>query len=195
MSPSEQDSGFWSRILTSSREMEQPATLPLRFPSSPIDLRPSILEWNPYNPPPFDQSTVLGSSPTSSSASYELPIFSKTTTFKRPKRRKQPSLVDRREDNIPSSLPTLVAGSSALLGALAVSILTPGSFPTSTSSTKNLPRCPPNWGDATRVGLGCVWADTRGGGVSSSLIQLNIFFFCFLDHDSCTLQCTLPYLR
>ena len=177
MSPSEQDSGFWSRIL--SREMEQPATVPLRFPSSPIDLRPSILEWQPYNPPPLDTSTVFEKS--SSSASYELPIFPKTATYKRPKRRRhQPPLVER-QDNLPSNLPTLVAGSSALLGALAVSILTPGSFPTTTSSTKSLPRCPTNWRDATHVGLGCVWADTQGGGVSSSSIQqLSEDFFPFL---------------
>ena len=181
MSPLEQDSGFWSRILT--REMEQPATLPLRFPSSPIDLRPAILEWQPHNPPPLDKPTVLGNSPTSSSASFQLPVFSKSTTLKRPKRRKQPSLVNR-QDTMTSSLPTLLAGSSALLGALAVSILTPGSFPT----TKNLPRCPTNWIDATHVGLGCVWADTKGGGVSSSSIQQNMSsFFRFCDHDSCSL--------
>ena len=75
-----------------------------------------------------------------------------------------------RQDSSPSSLPALVAGSSALLGALAVSILTPGSFPTTTTkatSTKNLPRCPTNWKDATHVGLGCVWAGTKGGGVRS----------------------------
>ena len=75
-----------------------------------------------------------------------------------------------RQDISPSSLPALVAGSSALLGALAVSILTPGSFPKTTTkatSTKNLPRCPTNWKDATHVGLGCVWAGIKEGGVRS----------------------------
>ena len=96
--------GFWDRILTS--EMEQPATLPLRFPSSPVDLRPSKLEWQPkYSPSPLDKSAVFGNTPTSSS-SYDLPTLTKTTAFKRPnnqKRRKQPSLLDR-QDSSPSSV-------------------------------------------------------------------------------------------
>ena len=85
-----------------------------------------------------------------------------------------------RQESSPSSLPSLVAGSSALLGALAVSILTPGSFPKTTTkatSTKNLPRCPTNWKDATHVGLGCVWAGTRGGGVSWSTQHIYLYWF------------------
>jgi len=159
MQPHDQ-AGFWT-VMT--RQMEQPATLPLRFPSSPADLRPSTLEWQPNNPSPLDKA--FGNAPAPSASHEVVAKFPKTTTFKRPKRRKQPSLVDR-QDSSPSSLHTLVAGSSALLGALAVSILTPGSFPTTT--TKSLPRCPTNWRDATHVGLGCVWAATKGGGVNQT---------------------------
>ena len=158
--------GFWS-VMT--RQMEQPATLPLRFPESPDDLRPSILEWQPYSPSPLDKAFEFTPTP---SAAYEVvQKFPKTTTFKRPTRRKHPPLFER-QGSSPSSLHTLVAGSSALLGALAVSILTPGSFPTTTTTTtKSLARCPTNWRDATHVGLGCVWAETRGGGVRSSSMQ------------------------
>ena len=180
--------------------MEQPANLPLRFPSSPLDLRPSILEWQPYTPPHLEKTTVFENTPLPS-ASYEYePVFPKIKTSKRPKnrRRKVSSLLDRqdsisyslhhhhqrrhhhqhhhhhyhhhhhhhhRQDNIPTHLHTLVAGSSALLGALAVSIFTPGSFPTSTKKER-IRRCPTNWRDATHVGLGCVWAGTKGGGGS-----------------------------
>ena len=98
------DQGFWDQVL--SRKMEQPATLPLRFPSSPLDLRPSILEWQPkHSPLPLDKSAVFGNTPTSSGASFELPTLPKTTTFKRPKnqkRRKQPSLLDRQDSSTSS---------------------------------------------------------------------------------------------
>ena len=85
--------------------MEQPANLPLRFPSSPLDLRPSILEWQPYTPPHLEKTTVFEKTPLPS-ASYEYePVFPKIKTSKRPKnrRRKVSSLLDR-QDSISYSL-------------------------------------------------------------------------------------------
>ena len=153
--------------------MEQPATLPLRFPSSPVDLAPSALEWKGYNQSHLDRATIFKTRPTSSALREPL-TFPKPQISKRPKQQRRK--VDRQESK-GNSLSSLVAGSSALLGALAVSLLTPGAFPesspgpTKTKTTRKTKsptgRCPINWRDATHVNLGCVWAGAKGGGVSS----------------------------
>ena len=162
--------------------MEQPATLPLRFPSSVIDLAPSALEWRGYNRSHLDRATIFKTRPTSSAVREPL-TFPKPQISARPKQQRRK--VDRQESK-GSSLSSLVAGSSALLGALAVSLLTPGAFPESspdrtktTRKTKSpTGRCPINWRDATHVNLGCVWAAAKGGGVSS----INICWASFVFH-------------
>ena len=163
--------------------MEQPATLPLRFPSSVIDLAPSALEWKGYNRSHLDRATIFKTRPTSSDVREPL-TFPKPQISKRPKQQRRK--VDRQQSK-GNSLSSLVAGSSALLGALAVSLLTPGAFPESSQgSTKTTRktksptgRCPINWRDATHVNLGCVWAAAKGGGVSSINISLTSFVFRF----------------
>ena len=168
-----------------TREMEQPATLPLRFPSSPVDLAPSALEWKGHNWSHLDRVTIFKTRPTSSAVREPL-TFPKPQISKRPKQQRRK--VDRQESK-GNSLSSLVAGSSALLGALAVSLLTPGAFPesspgpTKTKTTRKTKsptgRCPINWRDATHVNLGCVWAGAKGGGVSSINICWASFVFRF----------------
>ena len=168
-----------------TREMEQPATLPLRFPSSPIHLAHSALEWKGYNRSHLDRATIFKTRPTSSAVREPL-TFSKPLISKRPKQQRR-KVDTNRQQSKGNSLSSLVAGSSALLGALAVSLLTPGAFPESspdrtktTRKTKSpTGRCPINWRDATHVNLGCVWAAAKGGGVSSINISLTSFVFRF----------------
>ena len=112
-----------------TREMEQPATLPLRFPSSPIDLAPSALEWKGYNRSHLDRAAIFKTRPTSSAVREPL-TFSKPLISKRPKQQRR-KVDTNRQQSKGNSLSSLVAGSSALLGALAVSLLTPGAFPES----------------------------------------------------------------
>lgn len=64
--------------------MEQPATLPLRFPSSPVDLSPSALEWKGHNLSHLDESQ--------SSRPDQLPVLCVSCSrFQSPKSRKDQS--------------------------------------------------------------------------------------------------------
>ena len=124
--------------------MEQPANLPLRFPSSPLDLRPSILEWQPYTPPHLEKTTVFENTPLPS-ASYEYePVFPNIKTSKRPKnrRRKVTSLLDR-QDSI--SYTAFITITITITNVVTITITTTGKTTCQTTCTPWSPAPPLCW--------------------------------------------------